>query len=289
MNNSADEICAAIVAHREKPLLLLKIDPIRAACLFEIRAALKGKQFDDLDVLIQTPGGDADAAYVITKLLKNHAKKISILVPLFAKSAGTLICLGADEIILTEISELGPLDSQIPEHQDGGPQKYTSALNGLKALEQVQLHTIQTLDIAIKMIHSRSGMKMNEVVHLAAEFCGQTSGTLYSQLDPKKIGEYARALDIGRRYGETILTRLMKWNATDAKNTVRKLVDNYPSHDYVIDIEELRSLGLPSKLADDLLTESLEKMRDFLLDFDKNLIKLFEEPVKQKNEHENKK
>ena len=156
---------------------------------------------------MQTPGGDIDAAFNTVKLLRHSSEIVNILVPLFSKSAGTLICLGADKLILTTLSELGPLDTQIREQQEDGPPIYRSALNGFKALEQVQLHTLETMDIATKLILTRSGMKISEAIKLATGFSGNTSGTLYQQLDPKKIGEYARALEIGERYGVTILTR----------------------------------------------------------------------------------
>ncbi len=64
--------------------------------------------------------------------------------PWIAKSAGTLICLGADEILMPELSELGPLDSQITEEHEDDRSKTNSALNGFNALEQIQEHTIET-------------------------------------------------------------------------------------------------------------------------------------------------
>jgi len=186
-----------ILSERKNPVLILDLKEISKGVLLIIHDLLCKKQFEALDVVLQTPGGDIDAAFLITKVLRKHAKKVNVIVPLYAKSAGTLICLGADEILMTDLSELGPLDTQISEQQDGGHFRYTSALNGFKALEQVQLHTIETLDIATKLILARSSMKISEAVRLATEFSGQTSGTLYSKLNPEKIGEYARALEIG--------------------------------------------------------------------------------------------
>jgi len=276
VNEALRKICSGIAQERARPLLFLKLDFIDYDLLLKVQRVLKGKKFPALDVILITPGGNPHAAYSIIKVIRNHSEKVSIIVPLDAKSAGTLVCLGADELILSEVSELGPLDIQVPEHEAGDSRKHISALNGFKALEQIQLHAIQTLDVTMKMIFSRSGMKLSESTHLASEFCGQTSGTLYSQLDPKRIGEYARALDIGRQYAMLVLTRMMKWGTENATATVQKLVLGYPSHDFVIDYEETLELGLPSVLPDDSITDSVEDLREQIIKYNVSSVDLIE-------------
>ena len=277
-----------LVGLRKNPLVILDIKELKRVDCLKLQKELFSKKFNILDVLLQTPGGDIDAAYAILKLLRNSAKVINIIVPLYAKSAGTLICLGGDSLLMTSLSELGPLDTQIPEEQDGTSPSYTSALNGFKALEQVQIHTIETLDMASKLIIHRSGMKMSDAYSLAAEFSGRTSGTLYSQLDPKKIGEYARALEIGERYGNIILTRYMNWSDEKAEIVIKKLVKSYPSHEFIIDIEELEKIGLPVKSVAEKEELILDDLRLSLLDSKSDIIKLIEpeKPVKEKSSPE---
>lgn len=278
-----------IIAERKNPVLLLDLKEIRKPDLLAVHDLLCKKNFETLDVVLQTPGGDIDAAFLITKVLRNKAKQVNIFVPLYAKSAGTLICLGADQILMTDLSELGPLDTQIFEQQDGGQSGYTSALNGFKALEQVQLHTIETLDIATKLILSRSQMKISEAIHLASEFSGHTSGTLYTKLNPHKIGEYARALEIGEQYGIMLLTRYRKWNKEKAELIVKTLVKQYPSHGFIIDFEELTSLGLPATKIDDKLIDTMIELRKKLLETEQSLIELIEySDTKEKVEQDKK-
>lgn len=70
---------------------------------------------DNLDVIVDSFGGDADAAYHIAKLLDSQfTGTITYIVPRFAKSAATLLICGGNRIIMSETSELGPLDPQIP-------------------------------------------------------------------------------------------------------------------------------------------------------------------------------
>ena len=264
------------INQRGNPVLLLDLKEVSKNDLLSIHDLLCKKQFDALDVVLQTPGGDIDAAFLIIKILRKHAKKINVIVPLYAKSAGTLICLGADQILMTDLSELGPLDTQIAEHQDGGQIRYISALNGFKALEQVRLHTVETLDIVTKLLLNRSSMKIPEAVRLATEFSGQTSGTLYSKLNPEKIGEYARALEIGERYGITLLTRYCRWQQDKAESVIKTLVQQYPSHGFIIDLEELQLLGLPAVKIDDGMLDVMIDFRKQLLKMDETIIELVE-------------
>src|SRR5258706_2151955 len=69
-----------------------------------------------LFLLLHTSGGKVEPAYLISKCCKKSAPKFVVAVPRFAKSAGTLLALGADEIHMGIISELGPIDPQIGEY-----------------------------------------------------------------------------------------------------------------------------------------------------------------------------
>ena len=77
----------------------------------------KIKHLVHLDIILESYGGDIDAAYKILHLLKNYADKITVIVPSHAKSAATLIALGADELIVCKAGELGPLDPQVRDPQ----------------------------------------------------------------------------------------------------------------------------------------------------------------------------
>ncbi|MBT3817338.1 MAG: hypothetical protein HOG08_03275 [Candidatus Magasanikbacteria bacterium] len=261
---------------RKNPILLLDLKEIQKPILLEAHNLLCKKKFKVLDVILQTPGGDADASFLLMKLLRTKAEKVNIIVPLYAKSAGTLMCLGADKILLTDLSELGPLDTQIVEQQDGGGSKFSSALNGFKALEQIQMHALETVDITTKLILSRNSMKIAEAIKLSIDFSSKTIGSLYSQFNPYKIGEYARVLEIGERYGIILLTRYLKWNKENAEKTVKTLVKRYPSHGFVLDLEELQQLNLPAEKIDNDLIESILHIRKELLETSISSMKLFE-------------
>jgi ClpP class serine protease len=66
-----------------------------------------------IDLIIHTPGGLVLAAMQIARAVEAHPAKVTVFVPVYAMSGGTLIALAADEIVLGEFSMLGPIDPQI--------------------------------------------------------------------------------------------------------------------------------------------------------------------------------
>jgi hypothetical protein len=66
---------------------------------------------DNLDLFLYTRGGEVDSVWPLVSVFREYAlKQFATLVPFRAHSAGTLICLGADKIIMGEVAELSPVD-----------------------------------------------------------------------------------------------------------------------------------------------------------------------------------
>jgi ClpP class serine protease len=79
-----------------------------------IIAAIKETPPDvPIDLVVHTPGGLVLAAMQIARAVEAHPAKVTVYVPVYAMSGGTLIALAADEIVLGEFSVLGPIDPQI--------------------------------------------------------------------------------------------------------------------------------------------------------------------------------
>jgi ClpP class serine protease len=66
-----------------------------------------------IDLIVHTPGGLVLAAMQIARAVEAHKAKVTVYVPVYAMSGGTLIALAADEIVMGEFSVLGPIDPQI--------------------------------------------------------------------------------------------------------------------------------------------------------------------------------
>ncbi|MEW6717915.1 MAG: hypothetical protein AB1345_10485 [Chloroflexota bacterium] len=63
-----------------------------------------------LDLFLYTLGGQTDSVWPLVSILREFGSRLSVLIPYKAHSAGTLICLGADTLVMTDLSELSPVD-----------------------------------------------------------------------------------------------------------------------------------------------------------------------------------
>lgn len=68
---------------------------------------------NELDLIIETPGGSGEVAEDMVRRLRERYEKIAVIIPGWAKSAGTIIALAGDEILMGEMSSLGPIDAQL--------------------------------------------------------------------------------------------------------------------------------------------------------------------------------
>ena len=251
--------------------------------VLRMRSALDSCKVDELDLVIHSGGGDIHAAYQIVQLLRLHAKRVHACVPFYAKSAATLLCLGAEQIFVDELAQLGPLDTQIYEEKSGGKAEVTSALNPFKTLEQLQKFSLETLDIAVKMIAMRSGMSLDECLKHAIEFVRSTTGPLFTQLNPEKLGEYSRSLAVGTEYGARLIRRYTTWDDDKRTEILEKLVHGYPSHEYIIDYHELEEMGFDVSLFEDSERESVRSLFD-VISTGKTVIELIQPETKSKED-----
>ena len=86
---------------------------INYADLIPISDQLSNLNGDKIDFIIETPGGAGEVAEDIVRLLHDKYKEVGIIIPGWAKSAGTIIAMSGDEILMGELSALGPIDAQL--------------------------------------------------------------------------------------------------------------------------------------------------------------------------------
>jgi ClpP class serine protease len=114
-----------------------------------IIAAIKETPDDlPLDLIIHTPGGLVLAAMQIARAIEAHPAKVTVYVPVFAMSGGTLIALAADEIALGEFSMLGPIDPQL----FGLPAASIVAARDAKPIDKVFDLTLVLADVSEKAL-----------------------------------------------------------------------------------------------------------------------------------------
>ena len=99
-----------------------------------------------IDLVVHTPGGLILSSEQIAMALRRHKGKVTIFVPHYAMSGGTLLCLAADEVAMDENAVLGPVDPRIGEY----PAASILRVPRLKPPEEIEDRTFILVDIAAK-------------------------------------------------------------------------------------------------------------------------------------------
>jgi hypothetical protein len=174
-------------------------------------AASSANRENPILLILHNLGGSIEAGYLISKTCKRLANgKFVVAVPRKAKSAATLLALGADEIHMGLMSELGPIDPQF----GGFP-----ALGMKNALEILS-------DLACK--HPGAAKMLGEY--------------LQSKLDLRVLGYFERINDSAVQYAERLLAGKTLPSARTAKTLADHLVNHYKDHGFVVDFDEAREL-----------------------------------------------
>lgn len=171
---------------------------------------------NNVDVIVDSLGGDADAAYHIAKVLHSHfSGTITYIVPRFAKSAATLLVCGGNKIIMGETSELGPLDPQI--RQDDGSFISAKAVQSTLALIKEHLRR-----------KDKSGLELATI--------------LASRLNPLVLGQYESTLGIAREYQKELLLLRMFSSQKKVNKIVNRFATGYTHHSRVIGCKEAKEI-----------------------------------------------
>lgn len=169
-----------------------------------------GQQSDVLMVIF-SDGGKVEPAYLISKVCKRLAKeKFVVSVPRKAKSAATLICLGADEIHMGFLSELGPIDPQI----GGFP-----ALGLANALEKI----------------ASLSTKFPASAEMFAKY-------LTANLNIRDLGYFERINESAVQYAQRLLDGKVFPGGWTADSLADHLTNHYKDHSFVIDADEASRL-----------------------------------------------
>ncbi|MBM2836383.1 MAG: Serine dehydrogenase proteinase [candidate division NC10 bacterium] len=101
-----------------------------------------------IDLILHTPGGLVLAAEQIAHAIKAHPAKVTVFIPHYAMSGGTLVALAADEIVMDENAVLGPIDPQLGEYPAASILKVIE----IKDKDEIEDKTLILADVARKAI-----------------------------------------------------------------------------------------------------------------------------------------
>jgi hypothetical protein len=179
----------------------------------------------NIDFLLHTGGGDINAAEKIVFMLRaavGTESRFRVIVPDFAKSAGTLIALAADKILMSDSSELGPIDPQFPRRDSDGTIRWHSVLNYLEAYDTI-----------CRNVRAAP----NDV----------PANVMLSTFDPTMVVQYEAVKRRARMLAEQHLNRWMfqKKKATYTKIAADLMdINRWPAHGQMIGYEDAKELEL---------------------------------------------
>ncbi|MDR3543650.1 MAG: peptidase [Desulfosporosinus sp.] len=175
-----------------------------------------------IDLFLHSYGGAVDTPYKVVTLIREFCDQFAVIVPFAAKSAASMLVLGADEVVMGPISELGPIDPLVihPVYKD------------ILVPVQAVWHCLDYLQRSI--INSSD-----------PEVASFMVTPLINKLDPWLIGDYEKTIKASQQYAETLLSNYMlKDDLGRVANVTQALTEGYYSHGYPIGRREAKELGL---------------------------------------------
>lgn len=234
----------------------------------------KKHKFTKIDFILNSPGGSPGDAYRIIKVLRNHFEEVNIIIPFWAKSASTLLSLGGTNIIMNELGEFGPLDVQLRKEKEDSPEyDQESALNDEASLKRIEQRAQELYFSLYSSIYESNRIRLNrtEISKQVFDFVSDFYKPLLEQINPYKIGDKKRKLDIGTQYANKIL---VQYAPKSIREHIRKLFIDYlvnecPDHGYIID-DELLQKFLPNLVKSTSISEEyndvLTEISNFLIE-----------------------
>lgn len=189
-------------------------------------------------LLIDSLGGDARVAYQIARLFNRRAGFIA-LIPRYAKSAATLLALGAHHICMGLDAELGPLDAQLADVEREG---IISALDEVHTLHRLNAAAIEVFDQTMWLLIGRTGKKIDSILPHTLEYTANFIRPLIENIDAVHYTQMARVLRVAEEYAIRLLSS--KHTEEEARKIAQSLVEEYPEHGFVIDSDEAKKIGL---------------------------------------------
>jgi ClpP class serine protease len=140
------------LVHRQETMSFLGFPLMRYIDVNDSEDVLRAIELTDpdlpIDLIVHTPGGLVLASAQIAQALKRHRGKVTVFVPHYAMSGGTLVALAADEIVMAPNAVLGPVDPQLGQH----PAVSILSVLERKEMKDIEDQTLILADIARKAL-----------------------------------------------------------------------------------------------------------------------------------------
>ena len=142
-----------LLVHRQETMSFLGFPVLRYIDVNDSEAVIRAIHMTapsvPVDLILHTPGGLVLAATQIARAINRRKGKVTVFVPFYAMSGGTLIALASDQIVMSEHAVLGPVDPQLGQYPGASILKTVEQ----KPVEKVDDETLILADQAKKAIN----------------------------------------------------------------------------------------------------------------------------------------
>jgi hypothetical protein len=233
-------------------------------------ANLKGEH---LDFVLETPGGSGEVAEDIVRALRSRYQDVAVIVPGWAKSAGTIIAMSADEILMDATSGLGPIDAQIL--WQGKAFSADALLAGFKKIKEEVSETGVLNKAYIPILQGISPGELENAQN-AQDFAKELVTKWLSQFKFKRWTKHAST-------GQSVTPEEKRKRAEEIATQLRDH-SRWLTHGRSIKLDDLRRMRLQvsdySENAE--LADAIRRYHTLLrMTFESNVYKVFETPVSQ--------
>ena len=195
-----------------------------------------------VSLFLYTRGGDMVAPLRLVKLIRSYCNAFEVLIPYRCHSAGTMIALGADKIVMGRLGELSPVDPTTMHPYN--PQDPSNPQ--------------QRLEVSVEDLNSYF-LLAREMAKVKEEEMDKVFANLVEKIHPLSLGNAYRAFRMGKMIAEKLLemSEEKKFSKEEIKKIVEEITSKICIHGYPITRDEAEKLGLPIEKTEGELEKDL--------------------------------
>lgn len=189
------------------------------------------KKDQDLHLILDTPGGDGETAVRLVRAAQARCKELTVIVPNQAKSAGTILALGAHHILMGPTSDLGPVDPQFQNPTGPGLYSAKDLIAAVEAAEKAVTNNPDTYALHASLLADVNAL----MVQQARSALGRTEDLVKEALSSNPDRNAEQGAKIAKAIKKTLIDLPMNhgavFGASDADQVELPVIDADPDSD----------------------------------------------------------
>ena len=263
--DSMGSVCERIRKLRGRPLLALAADFMDddfIEALWQWRKQLRQAALSrtvGIDVLINSPGGELNSCFTVARLLSRWLRNWEALVPAYATSGGTLVCLGASKIVMSERAHLGlmgPLQAFFDSER-------ASAFEAVQSLRQLRDIALESIEAGVEFLMSRK-VSSNTALETAVVLARALVEPVVAKIDPSEVARYSADSIMALDYCTRIARPDDPARQTQRNVDLFGLIKAQSPHECVLDLDTAKAMNFEAVEADMELEDLFDELRPLL-------------------------